>query len=120
MASLMRRITPEEAADPNLVKVVVDKNGRALYFSRSPIPYVRHESSDLVIYGHIGLYAYTAAALRTFHELRPTMLEKVESLEQLRVIENGWRIQMVETDFSPIGVDTEEDLIKVRMLVSGK
>jgi 3-deoxy-manno-octulosonate cytidylyltransferase (CMP-KDO synthetase) len=117
IASLMRRITTEEAQDPNLVKVVVDKNNRAMYFSRSAIPYIRDEHSELAIYGHIGLYGYSVRSLRAFSQLEPTPLERAESLEQLRALENGWRIQMVETDFSPIGVDTEEDLIKVRMLL---
>jgi 3-deoxy-manno-octulosonate cytidylyltransferase (CMP-KDO synthetase) len=69
------------------------------------------------MYGHIGLYGYSVRALKAFSRLDPTPLEITESLEQLRALENGWKIQMVETDFSPIGVDTEEDLIKVRMLL---
>jgi 3-deoxy-manno-octulosonate cytidylyltransferase (CMP-KDO synthetase) len=117
MVSLMRLISREEAENPNLVKVVVDKAGRALYFSRSPIPYVRDEHSELKMYGHIGLYGYSVRMLREFSRLKPTPLERAESLEQLRALENGWRIQMIETDFSPIGVDTEEDLKNVRMLL---
>ena len=117
MVSLMRRITRDEAANPNLVKVVVDKSGKALYFSRSPIPYVRTESLNLTIYGHIGLYGYSVASLKAFSKLDPTPLEIAESLEQLRALENGWTIRMIETDFSPVGVDTEEDLINVRMVM---
>ncbi|MBI2844734.1 MAG: 3-deoxy-manno-octulosonate cytidylyltransferase [Armatimonadetes bacterium] len=118
IASLMRRIKPEEAANPNLVKVVVDSSGSALYFSRSPIPYVRYELPHLAMYGHVGLYGYSVATLKAFTFLEPSPLELTESLEQLRALENGWRIQMVETDFNPIGVDTEEDLDKVRTLLS--
>lgn len=117
MVSLMRRIDAKEAANPNLVKVVVDKSGSAMYFSRAPIPFVRNDHEGLAFYGHIGLYGYRAGSLREFSRLSPTPLELAESLEQLRALENGWRIQMIETDFSPIGVDTEEDLINVRMLM---
>ncbi len=117
MASLMRRITPKEAQNPNLVKVVVDRIGMALYFSRTPIPCIRDEQPDLKFYGHIGVYGYTVEYLRKFSQLEPALLERTESLEQLRALENGWRIQMIETGFSPIGVDTEEDLRIVRMLL---
>ena len=118
MTSLMRRIGRDEAGNPNLVKVVADRSGRALYFSRSAIPFVRNEHSALRIYGHVGLYGYSAAALRAFSRLEPTPLELAESLEQLRALEHGWRIQMIETSFNPIGVDTEEDLAKVRALAA--
>jgi 3-deoxy-manno-octulosonate cytidylyltransferase (CMP-KDO synthetase) len=118
MTSLMHEITRDEAENPNLVKVVVDRTGRALYFSRSPIPYVRNGGPGLKTYGHIGLYGYSVRSLRAFSKLQPTPLEQAESLEQLRALENGWRIQMIETDFSPVGVDTEEDLRKVRELLS--
>lgn len=120
MASLMRKITREEAENPNQVKVVVDCTGNALYFSRSPIPYVRNEEPNLVTYGHVGLYGYSVRALRAFSHLKPTPLEMAESLEQLRALENGWKIRMIETDFHPVGVDTEEDLIRVRELLSQK
>lgn len=120
MTSLMHAITSDEAADPNLVKVVVDRLGRALYFSRSTIPYVRNETPGLKIFGHIGLYGYSVRALRSFSKLAQTPLECTESLEQLRALENGWRIQMIETDFSPVGVDTEEDLMRVRTLLNAE
>ena len=118
MTSLMRRIGREEAADPNLVKVVTDRAGRALYFSRSAIPFVRSEHPGLVICGHVGLYGCSAATLRAFSRLEPAPLELAESLEQLRALENGWRIQMIGTSFSPIGVDTEEDLARVQALLA--
>jgi 3-deoxy-manno-octulosonate cytidylyltransferase (CMP-KDO synthetase) len=118
MASLMRRIRPEEAQDPNLVKVVTDRQGFALYFSRSPIPFVRRRENQPPIYGHIGLYAYTREILLGLSALSPTQLEMAESLEQLRALENGYRILMIETEFAPVGVDTLEDLEAVRKLVS--
>jgi 3-deoxy-manno-octulosonate cytidylyltransferase (CMP-KDO synthetase) len=116
ITSLMRAVTPDEAADPNLVKVVVDLGCRALYFSRSMIPYLRNDVPGLRIWGHVGIYAYTVRALRAFSRLEPTPLETAESLEQLRAVENGWDIRMVETSFKPIGVDTEADLERVRRL----
>jgi len=117
MASLMRRITREEAADPNLVKVVTDREGFALYFSRAPVPYIRNQDPEPALFGHIGLYAYTRRMLLALASLPPTPLETAESLEQLRALENGYRILMIETDFEPIGVDTPDDLRRVRGLV---
>lgn len=117
MASLMRRISSEDAENPNLVKVVTDRQDYALYFSRSPIPYARNNDPEPAIYGHVGLYAYTRKMLLTLASLPPTPLEMAESLEQLRALENGHRILMIKTDFTPIGVDTEEDLEKVRLSV---
>ncbi len=128
MASLMKKIDSiEEISNPNLVKVVVDKNNFALYFSRSPIPFIRDngeapaEQADSVspnkahqFYKHIGLYAYTKDFLFTFANLPPSSLEKYEKLEQLRALENGYRIKMVETQYDTIGVDTPEDLVRAR------
>jgi len=116
MASLMRRMDQEEAIDPNVVKVVTDRQGFALYFSRAPIPFVRNRSSQPPIYGHVGVYAYRREVLLELSSLEPSALELAESLEQLRALENGHRILMVETDFAPIGVDTPEDLERVRRL----
>lgn len=120
MASLMRKIDdPAEIEDKNVVKVVVDKNNFALYFSRSPIPFVRNRESLLTgrkspYCKHIGLYAYTKDFLFTFANLPESSLEKSEKLEQLRAVENGYKIKMVETKYDTIGVDTPEDLEKVR------
>ena len=128
MASLMKKIdNTEEISNPNLVKVVVDKNNFALYFSRSPIPFIRDSEEVLLeqddnavsggkrqFYKHIGLYAYTKDFLFTFANLPPSSLEKYEKLEQLRALENGYRIKMVETKYDTIGVDTPEDLAKAR------
>lgn len=124
MATAMKKI--EEGAginDPNVVKVVVDKNGFALYFSRAPIPYHRDnpEIREQVHYKHVGLYGYTKDFLFVYKNLAPSKLEKAERLEQLRVLEAGYRIKVVETKFDTIGVDTPDDLLKVtEILKSGK
>lgn len=115
MTSLMTPIDAQTAQNPNLVKVVVDMQKHALYFSRSPIPYERNPLQDSHIYGHVGLYAYTRDFLLKFASLQPTPLEKAESLEQLRVLEHGYRIKMVEIKDSPLGVDTLDDLEKARL-----
>lgn len=116
MTSLMAPISPDLAKDPNLVKVVVTTDNYALYFSRSPIPYER-KSIEGHLWGHVGLYAYTKDFLLKFASLEPTPLEKAESLEQLRVLEHGYRIKMVEVADRPLGVDTWGDLERVRELV---
>ncbi|MFC1594377.1 3-deoxy-manno-octulosonate cytidylyltransferase [Candidatus Omnitrophota bacterium] len=112
MATLVKRITnPDEITNPNVVKVVIDRDGYALYFSRSVIPYQRDEaSSEVVYYKHIGLYAYTKDFLFTFKNLPKSQLETIEKLEQLRVLEAGFKIKTVETDVETVGVDTPEDL----------
>lgn len=117
MTSLMAPVDRETARDPNLVKVVVTVDNYALYFSRSPIPYERKLLEGSRIYGHIGLYAYTKDFLLKFASLDPTPLEKAESLEQLRVLEYGYRIKMVEVADRPLGVDTWGDLERVRELI---
>jgi 3-deoxy-manno-octulosonate cytidylyltransferase (CMP-KDO synthetase) len=116
MASLMKKIdNREEISNPNLVKVVVDKNNFALYFSRSPIPFSGSVlDSKCQFYKHIGLYAYTKDFLFTFANLPPSSLEKYEKLEQLRALENGYRIKMIETKYDTIGVDTPEDLERAK------
>ena len=118
MASFMVPISEKEAENPNLVKVVVDINNYALYFSRSPIPFQRKPLSGS-IYGHVGLYAYTKDFLQTFASLPPSPLESSECLEQLRVLENGYKLKMVEIQDRPMGVDTEEDLEEVIKIAAG-
>jgi 3-deoxy-manno-octulosonate cytidylyltransferase (CMP-KDO synthetase) len=121
LCTLKTRITDaEELSNPNVVKVVTDKEGYALYFSRSPIPYAagkenhgRAEKS----FKHIGLYVYRRDFLIKFSGLRPTPLELAEGLEQLRALENGFKIKVVETPYNPVGVDTPEDLVKVRKMI---
>jgi len=121
MATLIKRITdPAQLNDPHVVKVVVNKHGFAMYFSRSPIPF-RAANSDIkepVYYKHIGLYGYTKDFLFTFKNLAVSQLEKVEKLEQLRVLEEGYKIKALETKYDTLGVDTAEDLEKVRQVIS--
>lgn len=117
MSTLKHRITEEEEVnDVNVVKVITDQNGFALYFSRCPIPYNRNKI-EVSYYKHIGLYAYRLWFLQKYAELKLTPLEKSESLEQLRALENGYRIKVVETNFQTIGVDSEADLKKVEEII---
>jgi len=116
VATLKVAIDPNAARNPNCVKVVTDLRGRALYFSRFPIPFDRDGTAAHRYYKHIGLYAYTRAALIRFHGLPQSALERAERLEQLRFLENGISIQVAETPHDTIGVDTEEDLQKVAAL----
>jgi 3-deoxy-manno-octulosonate cytidylyltransferase (CMP-KDO synthetase) len=120
MSSACLRFTdPDEAADPNVVKVVTDRRGFALYFSRSRIPFPRGpQESGTGPFKHIGLYVYRREFLLQVASLAPTPLEKSESLEQLRVLEHGFSIKMVETRHDSIGVDTPEDLERVRRLLT--
>jgi 3-deoxy-manno-octulosonate cytidylyltransferase (CMP-KDO synthetase) len=118
MTTLARRLTrPEDYASPHVVKVVVDARGDALYFSRAPIPHARDLGAGegwASAWKHLGLYAYRRAFLLEVARLAPTPLERLESLEQLRVLEHGHRIRVVETAFDSIGVDTADDLARVR------
>ena len=114
MASLRTAIAdPEDLRSPHVVKVVVDRSGDALYFSRAAIPFVRTEGAATA-YKHIGLYAYRRDVLLTLASLDPTPLERCEALEQLRALEHGYRIRVVETPYDSIGVDTPEDLDRAR------
>ncbi len=103
----------KELDDPNIVKVVIDKNHNALYFSRSLIPYVRKSSEGLRYFKHLGIYAYRKKFLMGFKDLPKSRLEETESLEQLRVLEAGYKIKTVETNIETISVDVEEDIKKV-------
>jgi len=123
MATIMRKIEdPREIHDPNVVKVVVDKFGFALYFSRAPIPCIAPNSEvpAPAYYKHIGLYGYTKDFLFIFRNLPVSHLERIEKLEQLRVLEEGYRIKVLETKFDTIGVDTVEDLEKVKQALLKK
>jgi 3-deoxy-manno-octulosonate cytidylyltransferase (CMP-KDO synthetase) len=113
VSTLEVRISPESARDPSNVKVVTDMAGRALYFSRATIPYDRDQSDEAQYHKHLGLYAYTAEAVRRFHSLPPSALELSEKLEQLRFLENGIPVYVSETLHDTIGVDTADDLRKV-------
>lgn len=115
MATVMTKITDEEEQrNPNNVKVVTNKDGYALYFSRSLLPYPRHAGCP--VYKHIGIYAYRRDFLLRYAAMAPTSLETAESLEQLRALENGYRIKVVETEAQFVGVDTAEDLEKVNAI----
>jgi 3-deoxy-manno-octulosonate cytidylyltransferase (CMP-KDO synthetase) len=120
VASLYDAFADEtEAGDPNAVKVVTDRDGRALYFSRSRIPYRRGGANAVTWRRHIGLYAYRAGALRAFTRTQPTPLEQAEKLEQLRFLESGRVIVMAQaSETIPAGVDTPEDLARVRRLLA--
>jgi len=120
MTTLYKRIMhPAELDDPNVVKVVVDRGGFALYFSRASIPYMRNPKGGWPpLYRHIGLYAYRRSTLLVLANLEPTPLERAESLEQLRALEHGIRIKAVETEYDSISVDTPQDLEQVRRLLA--
>jgi 3-deoxy-manno-octulosonate cytidylyltransferase (CMP-KDO synthetase) len=124
MGTLKSQIkTLHDFLSPNVVKVVTDKKGFALYFSRSPLPNYRDKWNDLkdekfsagviLCYKHVGLYVYRREFLLHYSNMPPTPLELAEKLEQLRVLENGYRIRVVETEHETVGVDTPADLEKV-------
>lgn len=108
-----------EALDDSVVKVIFDVNFNALYFSRALIPYQRNRVSDGTYYKHLGIYGYRREFLLKMARWPQTLLEKTESLEQLRVLENGYKIKVVITPFDSVSVDTPEDLKKVRKLIGG-
>ena len=116
VASVMKRFGEgDEPENPNQVKVVCNKNNDALYFSRSPIPFKRNRSADLPYFKHVGVYAYRKETLLNFTQWPMGALEQAEMLEQLRYLENGVAIRMVETKTSSIGIDTPEDLERARV-----
>lgn len=117
ISTLIRKITPVEAENPNLVKCVVDNCGFAMYFSRSKIPFERNAGkSDF--YGHLGIYGYKREALIKMTELPQSSYEMSESLEQLRALQNGMRIKTSVVDFVPVGIDTAEDLEKFKNIIA--
>jgi 3-deoxy-manno-octulosonate cytidylyltransferase (CMP-KDO synthetase) len=134
VSTAMIRLTSEaDFLSPNVVKVVCDYAGRALYFSRSPVPnlsrasqedlgFIAGKPRDRAFWGfkHFGLYVYRREALLRFVELAPSSLERVEKLEQLRFLENGMSIRVIETAHDSIGVDTPEDLEEARRILSGR
>jgi len=109
----------EDVNDPNSVKVVMDKDDFALYFSRSPIPFNR-DGKSVDYYKHIGIYGFRKDWLMKFSEMEPSSLEMTESLEQLRALDNGVKIKVIKTDYKPVSVDTEEDLKKAEELMDGR
>lgn len=120
ISTLIRKLTnDEEINNPNLVKCVIDNEGFALYFSRSKIPYERN-ANEFDFYGHLGIYGYKREALLKMTSLPQTPLERTESLEQLRALENGMKIKTSVVDFVPVGIDTKDDLEKFRTIVTNK
>jgi 3-deoxy-manno-octulosonate cytidylyltransferase (CMP-KDO synthetase) len=120
MATLLTALDADEAADPNRVKCVTDKAGRALYFSRARIPHDRDSAGGVAYKLHLGIYAYRAGFLSRYTKLPPTPGELAEKLEQLRVLENGWSIVTAEVQYDGAGIDTPGDYEAfVRRVVAG-
>jgi 3-deoxy-manno-octulosonate cytidylyltransferase (CMP-KDO synthetase) len=118
MATLVYKIErKEEITHPNAVKVVFDRNHFALYFSRATIPYVRDKGLQASYYKHHGIYAYRKSFLDSFSRLEQTELERLEALEQLRALEHGYRIKVVETQYDSVEVDTPAELERVRQIL---
>ena len=118
MATVMTALAERDAPNPNIVKVVVDHDGYAMYFSRSTIPFTR-QPAPAPQWKHLGLYGYQRDFLLRFSQLAPTPCEQAEQLEQLRALEHGYRIKVLETSHDSIGVDTPEDLTRVERLLGG-
>ena len=116
ISTLIRKISPLEAENPNLVKCIKDNLGYAMYFSRSKIPYERNEGKA-EFYGHLGIYGYKREALIKMTELPQTSYEMSESLEQLRALQNGMKIKTSVVNFVPVGIDTKEDLEKFKAIL---
>jgi 3-deoxy-manno-octulosonate cytidylyltransferase (CMP-KDO synthetase) len=110
----------DEINNPNIVKVICDKDNFAIYFSRFPIPYYREKDAPTLYYKHLGIYAYTKDFLYTFKNLPSSYLEQAEKLEQLRALQAGYRIKVIETKFDSWGIDTEEDFQKVEAILRDK
>jgi 3-deoxy-manno-octulosonate cytidylyltransferase (CMP-KDO synthetase) len=118
MATLARPLEPEELERAQVVKVVTDLAGDALYFSRAPVPHRRAGGQSPLARAHVGIYAFTAAFLQEFAALPPGRLEAEESLEQLRALEHGHRIRVADTAYRGFGIDTPEDLDRARALLA--
>ncbi len=115
MATLKKKIIDREELDnPNVVKVITDRFGDAIYFSRFAIPYDRERKSEIDRYKHIGIYGYKKSFLKKYVALPQTNLEKTECLEQLRAIENGYKIRVSETTYQSVGVDEPSDIFRVK------
>ena len=123
MATLKKRIDNlDDINNPNVVKVITDVNGDAIYFSRFSIPFCRDDKNKgkLSVYKHVGIYAYRKQFLSRYVKLEKSFLEQMESLEQLRVLENGFKIRVLETNCETIGVDTPEQLKEIEVLLNAK
>jgi 3-deoxy-manno-octulosonate cytidylyltransferase (CMP-KDO synthetase) len=114
MGTLKEMITDEaEILNPNIVKVVTDLNNDAIYFSRNPIPYKRNKVDALKYYRHVGVYGYMVNFLRKYTSMPKSLLEEVEGLEQLRVLENGYKIKVIETKYHSMGIDTPDQVAEI-------
>jgi 3-deoxy-manno-octulosonate cytidylyltransferase (CMP-KDO synthetase) len=120
MATLARPLEPGEAERTQVVKVVTDLAGNALYFSRAPIPHRRAGGASALARAHVGIYAFTAAFLQKFASLPPGRLEAEESLEQLRALEHGYGIRVADTTYRGFGIDTPEDLERARSILAAR
>ncbi|MDP1676348.1 MAG: 3-deoxy-manno-octulosonate cytidylyltransferase [Bacteroidota bacterium] len=124
--AVKKTTTHQDVFNPNIVKVVLDNNNYALYFSRSPIPYVRDAKKDhewfarTQFYKHFGIYVYRADFLQHYTTLKQSPLEITEKLEQLRILENGYKIKCAVTEYESLPVDTPEDLQKIIALISNR
>lgn len=118
MATLCKEIGTDDVNNPNVVKVVRDNNNDALYFSRYAIPFNRDSQADVKHFKHIGIYGYKKDFLKEYMNLSKTPLEKAESLEQLRVLEHGYKIRVKETTYDSVGVDTPEDILRIEKKIS--
>jgi len=119
MATVKKKIDDEdELENTSIVKVVTDKDNFAIYFSRFPIPFKRDSETEIIYFKHMGIYGYTKDFLYTFKNLPFSYLEHAEKLEQLRAVESGYRIKVIETKFDFWGVDTEDDLNRVKDIIS--
>ena len=110
ITSCYKKISSELADDPNHVKVILDNNENAVYFSRAKVPYHRDHYENAQYYGHLGIYGFTKKTLNAFCKLKTSKLENIEKLEQLRALDNGYKISMVEVESRSFGIDTKEDL----------
>lgn len=119
MATLSRPLEGDDCDRPQVVKVVTDARGDALYFSRAAIPFRRSGGRSFLARAHVGIYAFTGEFLETFTSLPQGKLEQEEALEQLRALENGFRIRVVESDYRGFGVDTPEDLARAHVVLAG-
>ncbi len=120
MGTLARPLEPGELERPQVVKVVTDLAGDALYFSRAPIPHRRAGGTSPLARAHVGIYAFTAGFLQKFASLPPGRLEAEESLEQLRALEHGHRIRVADTAYRGFGIDTPEDLERARAILAAR
>ena len=120
MSTIACPLNDSSLSDPNSVKVICDRNMNAIYFSRSDIPYRRQQVESLPVYHHLGLYAFSKMFLLEFQKLKPTPLEQSEQLEQLRAIENGFRIRVSLIGEPLIEVNTPEDLVSANQAMAGK